>query len=404
VETLYDRIKLLQLFINNQSINHPTAYQSLLPLRLLFRHSDDLLYDLQKRLSSEILTSPTQPFNHFLAQDAEKTLNSLLSLQVLLEIRARLEKAEIKLQSKPLAKHQEIIEKETVWLKKEIHSRVPSTQRNIKIHEPIKLSRLNKWHIPKKSFGYDTGPDSIWYFFQGETRLIVFIQREFLNLISMAFNFRDWVDNIAKNKESMQKILLYFFMVNFIFAVQLINLAFLPYRLLRTILAEVNQLVYHFVRRVYEYCWPIQHTNKPLLHFASLSIQFMLYAALLLNLNLSYLWLAPMLVINSGQIGFVTSLFLVLFNSAALIMGLGHKLENRQHKKENPNTLNLSKALTNSEATQPKKTLCSSKFKQVYLPLLMQLKLDLPKHTKNHLPKASCIEPQLKNKSFHKIC
>lgn len=399
VKTLYDRIKLLQLFINNQSINHPTAYQKLYPLRLLFRHSDDLLYDLQKKLSTEILISPNQPFNSFLAQDAEKTLNSLLSLQVLLEIRMRLEKAKIKFENNPLSQHHKIIEKEMTWLKKEIHSRVPSSQRNIKNHEPLKLSHLDKWNIPKRSFGYDTGPNTVWYFFHGETRLILYIQREFLNLISIAFTFKNWVNKIANEKKSIEKMSLSFFRVNISFILQLLSLAFSPYRLLRSLMAEVNHMVYHFMRLLYEYCWPLEHTNKPFLHFVSFSFQIFLYTALLLNLNLSYHWIAPLLVINSPQAVFMASLFLVVFNSAALIMGVAKKFEKNKYDKTSSNTLDLSQELKKTEVAQSSKMSLLVKNKQGYLPWLMKIKVDSSHDVKHQIKNLNDIESEVKNRS-----
>jgi hypothetical protein len=330
VSSVQERIRLLRLFTDNQAINYPESHQKLMPIRILFRHSDSLAADLQNTLSKEILLKFTHPPTYFLAQNAEKILETLVSIQILLEIRERFKKAQLR----GSVNYKKIIEEQEAWLKREIHSRVPIAQREMKADSLLVSSSAQKWQFSKGYFGYDTGPGSLWYFFNGEIKLVIFLQREILNLIVIGLTFRDWVKDIAKEKFAIGKILLYSPMATFIFFLQLMNLALLPYRLFRTALAEVNQFIYHSVRSGYEHLFPKQHCNKPLLYAVSLALQITLYTGLLLHMGLP-MFVAPFSWTNPVQAALMTSTLLVVYNGAMLTLGLGKYIYDLKKQKNN---------------------------------------------------------------------
>ncbi len=317
VRNIYERIHLVRLFIDNQAVNYPEKHQKLIPIRLLFRHSDNIAADLQNCLSQEILKFRHPP-NHFLVQNSEKILETLLSIQILLEMRERFEHAKTVV----TPEHHPIINEQQSWLNREIHCRVPVTQRNINTDIPSETDGTQKWDFSKGPLGYDTGPSSVWYFFHGENKLALYLQREILSLIAITLTFRDRVEDIAKRKLSLGEILLYTPMTTLIFFLQLMNLAFSPYRLSRTILAEVNQLIYHFVRNIYESILPLRHCNKPFLYTATLTLEIALYTGLLFNLGLPY-FIVPFAWTTPLQASLICSALLVAYNGALLVGGLG---------------------------------------------------------------------------------
>lgn len=360
VKNIYKRMALLRLFIDNEAVNYPKKHQKLMPIRVLFRHSDSLASDLQNRLSREILLKFRHAPNDFLAQNAEKILETLLNIQILLEMRERFEVAK----SKVHPKYHYIIDEQQSWLKKEIHSRVPVTQRTIKTDLLSETNTLQKWDFSKGPLGYDTGPGNLWYFFHGETKLALFLQREILNFIVMGLTFKDRVNDIAKQKFSFGKILLYFPMTTFVFFLQLMNLAFSPYRLFRSVLAEINQLIYRFVRMAYEYILPTRHCNKPVLYSATLMMQVALFTGLLLTMGLPY-FIVPFAWTTPLQAALMTSTLLVAYNGAMLTVGLGKYLYELKQKSE------ITKPPIASSSTSFKKSdLSLVNKKHVYLPSL----------------------------------
>lgn len=319
VHNILGQLHLVRLFIDNEAVNHPEKHRKLMPIRILFRHSDDLVSDLQNRLSKEILIHFSQAPNYFLAQNAEKILETLLHIQILLEMRARLNDS----------KHHLILEKYPIqfkehqsWLIKQIHSNVPFPQRKIKTASAENLSKKPKWNFSKGQFGYDTGPSSIWYFFHGETKLVLYLQREILSLIAIGLTFRDRINDVAKQKLNTENFFIQFPMATVIFLFQLINLSFSPYRLFRTVLAEINQFIYYFARTLYENLLPMKHCNKPALYLMTLSMQIGLYTTLLLNFGFPYDVL-PIFWIPFTQTSLMLSASLVAYNGVSLILGLG---------------------------------------------------------------------------------
>lgn len=322
VNNILGQLHLVRLFVDNEAVNHPEKHQKLMPIRILFRHSDDLASDLQSRLSKEILIHFSQAPNYFLAQNTEKILETLLHIQILLEMRARLNDTTHLL---VLKKYPVQIKDHQAWLIKQIHSHIPVPQRRIKNESKTNLPKKPKWNFSKGQFGYDTGPGSIWYFFHGETKFVLYLQREILSLIAIGLTFRDKINDVAKQKFNTENFLINFPMAGALFLFQLINLSFSPYRLFRTLLAEINQFIYYFVRTMYENLLPTKHCNKPALYLMTLSMQIALYTTLLLSFGFPYevfpvFWITPM------QISLMFSASLVVYNGATLILGLGKYL------------------------------------------------------------------------------
>lgn len=319
VNNILGQLYLVRLFIDNEAVNHPEKHQKLMPIRILFRHSDDLASELQNRLSKEILIHFSQAPNYFLAQNAEKTLETLLQIQILLEMRKRLKDVKNHLD---LQKHPSEVKDHQAWLIKQINSNIPFPQRKIKTEITPCGPKKPKWNFAKGQLGYDTGPGSIWYFFHGETKLVLFLQREILNIIAIGLTFRDRINDVARKKFNTENLFINFPVAAALFILQLINLSFSPYRLFRTLLAEINQLIYYSVRTAYENLLPTKHCNKPALYFMTLSMQITLYTTLLLNYGFPYhvfpiFWTTPM------QVSLMLSASLVAYNGATLILGLG---------------------------------------------------------------------------------
>lgn len=330
VNNILGQLNLVRLFIDNEAVNHPDKHQKLMPIRILFRHSDDLASELQNRLSKEILINFSQAPNYFLAQNVEKILETLLQIQILLEMRNRLNG--IKNHS-ALKKHSECIKDHQAWLIKQIHSNIPFPQRKIKTETHTTVSKKPKWNFTKGQLGYDTGPGSIWYFFHGETKLVLFLQREILNFIAIGLTFRDRINDISKTKFNTENFFIEFPMASVLFVLQLINLSFAPYRLARTFLAEINQFIYYCARTMYENLLPTKHCNKPALYFMTLSMQTALYTTLLLNYGFPY-QIFPVFWTTLMQATLMLSTSLIVYNGASLILGLGKYLYELKLKSE----------------------------------------------------------------------
>lgn len=369
-DTLFKQVELLRIFIANQAIYNIKAYQKLIPIRKLFRHSDLLADNLQNELTKQIFISPNQPVYSFLAQDSEKILNSLLGLQVLLEIRERLQKVKNKNSHNSLNE----VKEQEVWLQKEIHSRVPLAHRTNETHHSLKLINTKKWDIQKEEGGYDTGPDGMWYFINGEGKLTLFFQREFLKLFALWLDFNEFAAHTFNRKKSFIILLISFIKANMYFGAQLISLASIPYRLLRTAMAEFNQMVFYSLRAIFEYFFPIKHCNKSLLHFASLGMQAVLYFGLILTVGFPYGAIFSFLMISPIQLLTITSVCYVVYNSAALIFGVSQFIFDSKRNNQLTKPSDIATDFQHKENSFTKLPRVS-KQKPVYIPRQDQLRV-----------------------------
>lgn len=381
-----EEMLLLRLFIDNRAMNYPDKYRKVRPLRYLLRHTDSLASNLQYRLSKEIFIKFTHTPNCFLEQNIEKTLESLLNIQILLEMRNRLKKK----YKESLSGDQKKIEKQALWLNKEIYSRVPITQRKIQIKESAYPCK--KWTVPKGYLGYDVGPGSVWYFFHGETKLILYFQREFLNLISIVLSFKDRVNDFLKQKNSIESFFLFMFMTTIMFFFQIINLIFAPYRFVRTMLAENNKWTYSCIRSIDEFIFYKEHSNKFFIYMISLVIQGSIYSELLFKWVLPNV-IIPMCSISLAKTALVISGILTGYNLAVF----GVALTKYCYKQSQPAVIK-SKKEKNIEKKHPAELSDFSELKlsSDYLPSFINLK--------SHTSLAVSSENVRKRKKLSKHC
>ncbi len=132
-------------------------------------------------------------------------------------------------------------EKLRYWLQKELNHMGP-IDRNHRFDN----HRFSLIEDPDaRDIDYSQMFTQFWYFINGASRVPLFMQTEMLHARSMITGFVDWVVAFSQNSDNarIRKLSIQLPLSSFIFLLQCINLALIPYRAARTLVNELSHLI-----------------------------------------------------------------------------------------------------------------------------------------------------------------